>query len=75
MGGQPRVVVAGRFDIDAGQQVVAPERRDLLGHRPVGSDGDDHRHRSADRELVDERRGQPVEQVRVVDHQHPPVAQ
>ena len=75
LSGEPAVFVAGRLDLDAGQQVVAPERRNLVGHRPVRRDGDDHRHRAADRQLVDERRGQPVEQMRVVDDQHAPVAQ
>ena len=67
LGGQPTVVVPGRFDVDAGQQVVAPESRYLVGYRPVGRDVDDERRRSADRQLVDQRGGQPVEQMRVVN--------
>jgi hypothetical protein len=33
-GGQPCVVMAGRLHIDAGQQVVAPQRGYLVGHWP-----------------------------------------
>ena len=66
LGGQPTVVVSGRLDVDAGQQVVAPESRYLVGYRRVGRDVDDERRRSADRQLVDQRGGQPVEQMRVV---------
>ena len=40
-GGQPAVVVAGRLQVDPLQQVVAPQRRDLLGHRSVGRDRHD----------------------------------
>ena len=74
-GGQPAVVVAGRLDVDPRQQVVTPQRRNLVGHRPVRRDRDDQLRRAADRQLVDQRRGQLVQQMRVVDHQQPAVAQ
>ncbi|OKH83707.1 hypothetical protein EB73_00080 [Mycobacterium sp. SWH-M3] len=65
--GQPNIVVAGGLHLDPAQQPVAPQRRDLV--RRVACRGDDQLGRAAYGQLVDERGGQRIEKLGVVDHQ------
>lgn len=52
---------------DTGEVVVLPQRRHGIGHRFTATDGRHDVHRPIDRELVQQGRGQLVEQVRIVD--------
>ena len=70
---QSLAVRARRVELDPRQHVVELQRRDRIGRALVGIDGDDQPHRAADGQLVDQRRGQMVEQVRIVDDQQQPV--
>ncbi len=66
---QPLAVHIRRVELDPRQHVVELQRRDRIRRALVGIDGDDQPHRTADGELVHQRRGQVVEQMRVVDDQ------
>ncbi len=64
-----------RFEIEAGQQPVLPQRRDRVRFLTAGPHGDDQPGATRLRQLVNDQGGQPVQQVGVVDpEQHASLA-